>query len=122
MLVILLTQFFRAALIGGGICLVGQLLFDVAKLTPAHTMSVLVTAGSLLAAFGWYPELVRFAGCGASLPIVNFGSTLVQGALEGASAGGFLGLLTGMLKPVSAGIAAAILFGFLASVLWKPKA
>ena len=114
-------HFFRAFLVGGAICLFGQLLFDAANLTPASTMSVLVTAGSILAIFGWYPDLVDFAGFGARLPIVNFGNLLVEGAKNGAENGGFLGLLTGMLKPVSAGVSAPVIFGFAVALLFRPK-
>ena len=117
----LLRQFFRALLIGGLLCTAGQLLFDLANLTPAHTMSILVSTGSLLAICGIYPALVDFAGFGASLPILNFGNLLVSGAREGALADGFLGILTGMLKPVSAGITAAVVFGFLVALFCKPK-
>ena len=114
----LLRQFFRALLIGGLFCTAGQLLFDLANLTPAHTMSILVSTGSLLAICGIYPALVDFAGFGASLPILNFGNLLVSGAREGALAPG---ILTGMLKPVSAGITAAVVFGFLVALFCKPK-
>ena len=77
-----LTQFFRAFVIGGAICVIGQLLFDVANLTPAHTMSVLVVAGSILGVLGLYPLLVDFAGFGAMLPISSFGNTLVEGDVD----------------------------------------
>lgn len=118
----ILTHFIRAFVVGGAICLVGQLLFDVANLTPAHTMSLLVTAGALLGALGLWPRLTDFAGFGARLPIVNFGSLLVEGALQGAAKDGFIGLLTAMLRPVSAGLAAAVAFGFLTALCFKPKA
>lgn len=114
-------HFFRALIIGGSICLLGQLLLDVANLTPAATMSILVCAGSVLAIFGWYPALMEFAGFGARLPIVNFGSSLVEGAKEGAASGGFLGLLSGLLKPVSAGVSAAVSFGFIVALVFQPK-
>jgi len=111
----------RAFAVGGLICVVGQLLFDVANLTPAVTMSILVTAGSILGIFGLYPALVDFAGFGARLPIVNFGSALVEGARQGAQSGGFLGLLMGMLKPVSAGLAAAVCAGFAVALVFRPR-
>ena len=79
----LLTHFFRAFLVGGAVCLVGQLLFDAARLTPAHTMSILVCSGSVLGVLGLWPALTDFAGYGAALPIVNFGSMLTEGALRG---------------------------------------
>ena len=111
----------KAFLVGGTLCLMGQLLFDVANLTPAVTMSILVTAGSVLSIFGIYPWLVEQAGFGASLPIVNFGHLLVDGAKQGAGSDGFLGILTGMLKPVSAGISAAVAAGFIVALVFKPK-
>ena len=109
-----LTQFFRAFVIGGAICVIGQLLFDVANLTPAHTMSI-------LGVLGLYPLLVDFAGFGAMLPISSFGNTLVEGAKEGAASGGFWGIFTGLIKQVSAGVTAAVVFGFFTALVFKPK-
>ncbi|MDO4581888.1 MAG: stage V sporulation protein AE [Bacillota bacterium] len=117
-----LTMCLRALLIGGGICVIGQLLFDVAKLTPAHTMSVLVTAGSVLGGLGWYQKLVEFSGFGAALPIVSFGNTLVKGASEQLASDGFWGIFSGMLGAASAGVAAAVIFAFIIAVVFKPKA
>lgn len=117
-----LTMFFRAFLVGGLICLLGQILFDICNLTPAHTMSILVTLGSVLGVLGLYPKLADFAGFGATLPIVSFGNTLTEGAMEGAKAHGFWGIFAGMLEPVSAGVAAAVVFGFLVALAFKPKA
>ena len=119
---VLLLQLVRAFAVGGAVCAVGQLLFDAAGLTPAHTMSILVSAGSLLGVLGLWPALRDFAGCGASLPIVNFGSLLTEGAMEGAARDGFIGLLTGLLQPVSAGLCAAVVAGFGAALLFRPKA
>ncbi|NLF79780.1 MAG: stage V sporulation protein AE [Clostridia bacterium] len=117
----LLLQLLKAFLVGGGICLIGQLLFDVANLTPAHTMSILVIGGSILSGLGVYPLLADFAGFGAMLPISSFGNTLVQGARAGAESHGFFGIFSGLLKQVSAGISAAVIFGFLAALFFKPK-
>lgn len=122
MLFEILTHFFRAFLVGGALCLVGQLLFDLAGLTPAHTMSILVSAGSLLGVLGLWPRLTDFAGYGAALPIVNFGSMLAEGAMQGAAKDGFIGLLTGMLSTVSAGITMAVVAGFAVALLFRPKA
>lgn len=116
-----LSHFFRAFFVGGLICLAGQLLFDLANLTPAHTMSILVTLGSVLGVLGLYPKLTEFAGFGATLPIVNFGSLLVEGAKAGAAQGGFIGLFTGLMKQVSAGIGGAVIFGFIIALVFKPK-
>lgn len=118
----ILTHFFRAFLVGGAVCLIGQLLFDAAHLTPAHTMSVLVCGGSVLGALGLWPRLSDFAGYGAALPIVNFGSMLTEGALRGAAKDGFIGLFTGMYRTVSAGMTAAVAAGFAVALLFRPKA
>ncbi len=112
----------KAFLVGGGLCLAGQLLMDLGNLTPAHTMSVLVSAGAITGALGWYEKLAEWAGFGARLPISSFGNTLVRGALAGASQYGFWGIFTGMLGPVSAGVSAAVAFGFLAALVFRPKA
>ena len=122
MTVLILTHFLRAFAVGGLICLAGQLLFDVGKLTPAHTMSLLVTAGSILGALGLWPQLRDFAGYGAALPIVNFGSLLAEGALAGAAETGFIGLFTGIFSRVSAGICGAVTAGFVVALLFRPKA
>jgi stage V sporulation protein AE len=113
--------FLWAFLIGGAICVIGQFLMDVVKLTPAHTMSALVVMGAILAGFGWYEPLIRFAGAGASVPITSFGNALVQGALSEAKKDGLIGVLTGIFEVTSAGISSAILFGFLAAVVFRPK-
>ena len=114
-------HFLRAFLVGGAVCLIGQLLFDVAHLTPAHTMSILVCAGSVLGALSLWPDLRDFAGYGAALPIVNFGSMLTEAAMRGAARDGFIGLLTDMFKTVSAGMAAAVAAGFLTALIFRPK-
>jgi len=110
-----------AFIIGGTICVLGQLLMDGLKLTPAHTMVTLVVSGSILGGLGVYDDLIAFAGAGASVPISNFGNQLVKGALQEAQKTGIVGVLTGIFKITSAGISAAIIFGFLAAVLCKPK-
>ncbi len=111
----------KAFIVGGAFCLIGQLLFDIAKLTPAHTMSIMVTAGSILGGFGIYAKLADWAGAGATLPIISFGNMLVLGALEGAKSDGFWGIWTGILGGVSAGIAASVFFAFVIALIFKPK-
>ena len=116
------VQLLRAFLVGGGICVIGQLLMDAANLTPAHTLSIMVVAGSVLSAFGLYPRLADYAGFGASLPISSFGNTMVEGAREAVSGGGgFFGIFQGMLTQVSAGIAAAVVFGMAVALVFKPR-
>lgn len=101
--------------------MIGQLLFDVAKLTPGHTLSLLVVSGAILDGVGMYEPLADFAGAGATVPITNFGNTLVHGALQEAEQHGLVGVLTGMFEITSAGISAAIVFGFIGALLFKPK-
>ncbi len=110
-----------AFVVGGLICVVGQLLMDVGKFTPAHTMSILVVAGAVLDGFGLYEPLIDFAGAGATVPITSFGNALVHGALAEAEKTGIIGILTGIFEVTSAGISAAIIFGFLAALLFRPK-
>lgn len=116
-----IQQFIWAFIIGGGICVVGQIMMDVFKLTPAHTMSTLVVMGAILGGFGLYDPLIKFAGAGASVPICSFGNSLLKGALMEAEQVGIIGVLTGIFEVTSSGISAAIIFGFLASLFFKPK-
>ncbi|WP_462409007.1 stage V sporulation protein AE [Neobacillus sp. Marseille-QA0830] len=117
----MLAMFFWAFVIGGLICVIGQLLFDVARLTPGHTLSLLVVLGAILAGFGLYEPLVNFAGAGATIPITSFGNSLVNGALQDARSHGLIGVLTGMFQVTSSGVSAAIIFGFIGALVFKPK-
>jgi stage V sporulation protein AE len=117
----MLSMFFWAFVVGGMICVIGQLCFDVAKLTPAHTLSLLVVIGSVLDGFGLYEPLIDFAGAGATIPITSFGNALVHGALFEAEKHGLVGVLTGMFEVTSSGISAAIIFGFIGALVFKPK-
>ncbi len=117
----MLAMFFWAFVVGGIICVIGQLLFDVANLTPAHTLSLLVVAGSILAGFGLYEPLIDFAGAGATIPITSFGNSLVNGAMQESKEHGLVGVLTGMFEVTSSGISSAIIFGFIGALLFKPK-
>lgn len=113
--------FLWAFLVGGIICLIGQFLMDVVKLTPAHTMSSLVVAGAVLDGFGLYEPLIQFAGAGASVPITSFGNALVHGAMAEAQQHGVIGIVTGIFEVTSAGISAAIVFGFFMALIFRPK-
>lgn len=113
--------FIWAFIIGGIICVIGQIMMDVFKLTPAHTMSTLVVTGAILGGLGLYEPLVKFAGAGASVPISSFGNALVKGALMEAEKTGLIGVLTGIFEVTSSGISAAIIFAFAASLIFKPK-
>jgi stage V sporulation protein AE len=116
-----MMQFLWAFLVGGAICLIGQLLFDVARLTPAHTMSTLVVVGAVVDGIGLYEPLIEFAGAGATVPITSFGNALVHGALAELKRDGWIGVITGIFEVTSAGISAAIIFSFFAALLVKPK-
>lgn len=113
--------FLWAFLVGGTICLIGQFLIDVVKLTPAHTMSSLVVAGAVLDGVGLYEPLIKFAGAGATVPITSFGNALVHGAVAEAEKTGLIGIVTGIFEVTSAGISAAIVFGFIMALLFRPK-
>jgi len=114
-------QFIFAFLVGGAICVIGQLLMDVFKFTPAHMTVTLVVSGAVLGGLGLYEPLIKFAGAGASVPISSFGNALVQGALSEAERTGLVGVLTGIFEVTSAGISSAIIFAFLAALIFKPK-
>lgn len=114
-------QFLWAFIIGGLICVIGQLMMDLFKMTPAHTMSSLVVAGAVADGLGWYDPLVKFAGAGASVPITSFGSSLVHGALSELQRDGWIGVVTGIFEVTSAGISAAIIFSFIAALLVRPR-
>lgn len=96
-------------------------MFDVFKLSPAHTLSILVIAGAVLDGIGWYEPLIDFAGAGATVPITSFGNSLVHGAMQEAEKHGLIGVVTGMFEVTSAGISAAIIFGVIGAIIFKPK-
>ncbi|MEN1967079.1 stage V sporulation protein AE [Lentibacillus sp. N15] len=113
--------FLWAFVIGGAFCVIGQIMFDVFKLSPGHTLSIMVVAGALLDGFGLYEPLINFAGAGATVPILSFGNSLVHGAMAEAEAHGIIGVLTGMFEVTSSGISAAIIFGMIGALIFKPK-
>ena len=114
-------EFLIAFVVGGLICVVGQLLIDFTKLTPARILVLFVTVGTILGGLGVYPYLVKFAGCGATVPLTGFGNNLSKGVMEAVKQNGFLGIFTGGLKASAGGIAAAVFFGYIASLISKPK-
>ena len=114
-------DYLKAFLVGGGICLLAQLLIDYTKLTPAKILVSFVVLGVILGGIGIYQPLVDFAGAGASVPLLGFGNTLARGVREAVQADGFLGILTGGLKATAGGITVAITAGLLASLIFKPK-
>ncbi|BFH14044.1 stage V sporulation protein AE [Paenibacillus melissococcoides] len=113
--------YFWAVVVGGAICVFGQICFDVFKLTPAHTMTLLVVLGAVLDGIGLYDPLIKFAGAGATVPITSFGNSLVHGALQELKSDGWIGIITGIFEVTSAGISSAIIFSFLAALFVKPK-
>lgn len=116
-----LSMYLKAFLVGGMICLIGQLIYDTTKFTMGHILTGMVILGGILGGLGVYEKLVQFAGAGASMPILSFGNALVQGAINEAKTQGILGVLTGMFELTSTGITAAIVFGFLVAIIFKPK-
>lgn len=114
-------DYIKAFLVGGALCLIGQLLIDKTKLTPARILVSYVVIGVLLGALGVYQPIVEFAGAGATVPLTGFGNTLAKGVKEAIQQDGFLGIFTGGLKAAAGGITAAILAGLLASIVFKAK-
>ncbi len=114
-------DYVKAFLVGGLLCLIGQILIDKTKLTPARILVSYVAIGVILGAVGIYQPIVEFAGAGASVPLTGFGNTLAKGVKEGIQTDGFLGIFTGGLKAAAGGITAAILAGLAASLLFKAK-
>lgn len=114
-------DYLKAFLVGGCLCLIGQILIDKTTLTPARILVSYVVAGVVLGALGLYQPIIDFAGAGASVPLTGFGATLAKGVKEAVDKDGLLGVLTGGLTASAGGICAAIAFGLLASLLFKPK-
>jgi stage V sporulation protein AE len=111
----------KAFCVGGGICIIGQILIDKTKLTPARILVTYVTLGAILGGLGIYKYLIDFAGCGATVPLTGFGNLLSKGVVSEVSSNGIIGAFTGGIKAASGGIAAAIFFGYIASLVSKPK-
>ncbi len=114
-------DYLKAFLVGGGLCMIGQVLIDKTKLTPARILVSYVVIGVFLGAVGLYKPLVEFAGAGASVPLTGFGYSLAKGVKEAVQQDGFLGIFTGGLKACAGGITIAIFAGLLASLLFRPK-
>ena len=114
-------DYLKAFLIGGAICLVGQLLIDKTKLTPARILVSYVVAGVILGAVGLYEPFAEFAGAGAAVPLTGFGNTLAKGVREAVDEQGFLGIFIGGLRATAGGITAALTAGLLAALLFRPK-
>ncbi len=114
-------QFLRAFLVGGAFCLVGQLLIDLTKLTPARILTGYVVAGVILGAAGLYEPLAKWAGAGATVPLTGFGNLLARGVREAVAQRGLIGAFTGGFTAAAGGICAAIFFGILVATIFKSK-
>lgn len=111
----------KAFVIGGLICIIGQILIDKTKLTPARILVIFVTTGAILGGLGIYQHLVDFAGAGATVPLTGFGNLLAKGAIQKTKEIGLVGAFTGGTAAAAGGIAAAVFFGYIASLISKPK-
>ncbi len=114
-------DYVKAFFVGGILCVIGQILIDRTKLTPARILVSYVVAGVVLGALGVYEPLVDFAGAGATVPLTGFGYTLAKGVKEAIGEDGFLGIFSGGLKATAGGITAAVIFGLIVSLLFRPK-
>ena len=113
-------DYVKAFIVGGLICVIGQILIDRTKLTPARILVLFVTLGVALTAIGLYGPLVEFAGAGATVPLTGFGYTMAKGTMEAVKDKGIMGALLGGVTAGAAGIAAAVFFGYLAALVSKP--
>jgi len=114
------VEYLYAFLIGGAICVVGQILIDMTKLTTPRVLVIFVVAGAILTGLGLYEPLVKLAKNGATVPLTGFGYSLAKGAMEGAEKG-FMQALSGGIKNNAAGLTAAIVFGYIVSLIFSPK-
>ena len=114
-------EYLKAFIIGGILCAIGQIFIDKTKLTPARILVGFVVGGVILSALGFYGPLVEFAGAGATVPLSGFGHSLAKGVRTAVTEKGFLGIFTGGLSATAGGISAAIVFGFLIALFFKPK-
>lgn len=115
------TMLLKCFVTAGIICIIGQILIDKTKLTPAKILVIFVTSGAILGGLGVYQYLVDFAGAGATVPLTGFGYNLAKGAIEAVQQMGLVGAFIGGVKAAAGGIAAAVFFGYLAALISKPK-
>ena len=114
-------DYIKAFLVGGAFCLIGQILIDKTKLTPARILVSFVVIGVFLGAVGIYKPIVDFAGAGATVPLTGFGYNLAKGVKEAVDEKGFLGIFIGGIRSAAGGIAAAVFFGALVGLIFKPR-
>ena len=117
----LVFAYLKCFVVGGALCAVGQILIDRTSLTPARILTIYVVLGVVLGALGVYQPLVDWAGAGASIPLTGFGNTLAKGVREAVAERGWLGIFTGGFTSSAAGICAALLFGYLAALLFRAR-
>lgn len=115
------TDYLWAFVIGGLFCVVGEILIEYTKLTPARILTSFVVAGVVMGALGWYEPIKEFAGAGATVPLTGFGNVLAEGVRKAIDEKGFVGIFTGGITAAAAGITAAILSGLIVSLIWKSK-
>lgn len=117
----LVLPYLKCFLVGGAFCLIGQILIDRTRLTPARILTIYVVAGVILGAFGLYQPLIDFAGAGASIPLSGFGNTLAKGVRDAVAEKGVLGIFTGGFSAAAGGLCAALLFGYLFALLFRSR-
>lgn len=117
----MLMEYLKAFMVGGIFCVIGQLLLDFTKLTPARILVGYVVAGVILSAVGLYKPLIDFAGAGATVPLTGFGHLLANGVKEAIGSDGMIGIMTGGLTASAGGIAASVFFGYVVSLIARPK-
>jgi len=116
-----MNEILKAFLLGGCICIIGQVLIDFTKITPARIMVIFVVTGVVLGIFGLYQPLVDWGGAGATVPLLGFGNVLAKGVIKEVDEVGLLGVFTGGVKAAAAGITAAITFGYIMAIISKPR-
>ncbi|ABW19329.1 stage V sporulation protein AE [Alkaliphilus oremlandii] len=114
-------EYIKAFIVGGAICVIGQIIINKTQLTPAHVLVLFVTTGVILGALGVYEPIVKFGGAGATVPIPGFGYALAKGTISAVKEDGLLGAFTGGISATAGGITAAIVFGYLMAVFFNPK-
>lgn len=114
-------ELIKAFVVGGLICVVGQILMDTTNLTPGRILVMFVTLGAIIGAFGIYDKVVEFAGCGATIPLPGFGNTLAKSAIKEVKEIGLLGAFTGGVKGTAGGVTASIFFGYMMALIFNPK-
>lgn len=113
--------YFNAFWVGGAICMLAQFLMEKTKMMPARVMVLIVCLGAVISAFNLYEPFQEFAGAGATVPLLGFGNNLMKGVKEAVDSQGFIGLFTGGFKAAAAGTSAALIFGYMASLIFDPK-